>query len=295
VWHFGLATGCRRGVWARDLGVYAGSVPAGEERERGVPALEALDVARRAAQAGGEVLIRGLGRDKEVRGSRTSIVTWADGESQATIERLVLEAYPSHRVLGEEGRAGSLTSPNLWIVDPLDGTSNYAHDFPFYNVSVAYAEHGQVLAGAVYDPLRQELFCAARGHGATLNGQPLRVSGVHDPARAFVFSGFQSDDPAVVSLAVRRLERLANTLRAVRIPGSPALSLCYVAAGRAEGFCHSAIHSWDVAAGAIVVQEAGGTVTSYDAVPLDIDIESASSILASNGALHTELLALLRV
>ncbi len=127
----------------------------------------ALETATRAARAGGDVLRQGLTRDLETHGknSRTSIVTWADGEAQRVIEGILLADFPTHSILGEEGSAGVDSSASLWIVDPLDGTSNYAHGFPFYSVSVALVEDQEVVAGVVYDPLREELFAAARGYG----------------------------------------------------------------------------------------------------------------------------------
>ncbi|MDE3077375.1 MAG: inositol monophosphatase, partial [Chloroflexota bacterium] len=141
-------------------------------------------------------------------------------------------------------------------------------------------------------PLRGELFAAARGQGATLNGQPIAVSGTVDVGRALVVSGIQSDDRAVVQSAMERVQALINTVRAVRLPGSPALSLSYVASGRAEAFCHGCINSWDVAAGALLVEEAGGRVTRYQG-PWALDVQQASSILGSNGRVHESLLRVL--
>ena len=205
--------------------------------------------------------------------------------------RLLATERPDDAILGEEGSAGNAASPNVWIVDPLDGTSNYAHGFPIYCVSVGYAEKGQLVAGAVYDPLRDELFTATRGDGAYLNGAAIAVSDAEAFNRAMVFTGLQTDDADMVSQMLAQAGRLVNAARAVRSPGCPALSLCYVASGRCEAFCHGSLEPWDVAAGALIVQEAGGTATTYDGS--DFPLDRGTALAASNGRLHARLLELI--
>src|SRR6185437_10887944 len=163
--------------------------------------------------------------------------------------------------------SGDADAPDVWYVDPLDGTTNFAHGLPFYCVSVALRSAGQTVAGAVYDVPRDEMFAAGLGGGATVNGEPLRVSGVRRLDRALVVAQAQSVDPAQIRAYADLVERLMSVAGGLRSLGSPALTLCAIAAGRLEAYCEHAMDAWDIAAGQLILQEAGGLLTRFDRTP----------------------------
>jgi myo-inositol-1(or 4)-monophosphatase len=266
-----------------------------------------LETAVAAARAGGAVLVEGRRRPMEVarKNERTSIVTWADVTAQAAIVDVVTERFPDHAILAEEGgpaRAGATDDDApTWLIDPLDGTSNYAHGVPFACTSVAVRDADGLAAGAVFDPFRGELFIAARGRGAWLHGDAARgegawldgerlaVSHADSPAIALVCTGVQSDDPEVIAAFGRRVVALIRHCRAVRCVGSPALCLAYVAAGRIDAFLErGGTYAWDVGAGALLIAEAGGRVEDLDGGPVNLG-PGLADVLASNGAVHAAL------
>jgi myo-inositol-1(or 4)-monophosphatase len=267
-----------------------------------------LEVAVTAARAGGAVLTEGLQRPKQVelKSERSSIVTWADVTSQAAIFDVIAKAFPGHAILGEEGVGGVTESDHTWIVDPLDGTSNYAHGLPFACVSVALRDPDGVVVGAIFEPFRGELFTAVRGRGAWLGdgalhkenggedgGERLVVSAADSLARALVCTGLQSDDPEQIEAYGRRIVALYSTARGTRSLGSPALCLAYVAAGRIDAFLErDATYAWDVAAGALLITEAGGRCEDLDGGPLNLGI-GVANVLGSNGRIHDELAGLI--
>ena len=249
-----------------------------------------------AARAGGAVLMRRLraGADLEVgyKDARANLVTAADREAQRAVTAMILATFPHHLVNGEEGTAGDPGSSHVWYVDPLDGTTNYTHGLPFFCVSVALRAHGRTVAGAVYDPLHDELYAAGAGAGATLNGRPLRVSPVARLDRSLVVAQAQTVDPDEIRAYARLVERLMSVSGGVRSLGSPALTLCAIAAGRLEAYCEYAMDPWDIAAGQLIVQEAGGRLTLFDGRPH----ESADrvDVVASNSRIHPELITALK-
>lgn len=248
-----------------------------------------IDVAIRAAREAGAVLRSMLGTDIAVRAkdARTNLVTDADTRSEALIRRLIEEAFPGDAVLGEEGGARGDYVAGRWIVDPLDGTTNYAHGYRCFCVSIAYEGASGIEAGCVYDPMADEMFGAERGSGATCNGAPIRVSACADLSSAMLVTGFPAHQ---VDRPLHNLYPFADFLtitRAIRRDGSAALDLCYVACGRFDGFWEPALHAWDVAAGALIVAEAGGSVTGYRGEPLALD---AGRIVASNGLIHASMI-----
>jgi myo-inositol-1(or 4)-monophosphatase len=176
-------------------------------------------------------------------------------------------------------------------VDPLDGTVNFAHGYPFFSASVALARDGVTLAGAVYDPVKDELFTAERGSGAFLNGRRLRVSAASDLVKSLLVTGFPYDVHEDVDTKLRLFRRFMGVAQAVRRDGSAALDLCYLAAGRIDGFWEERLNPWDMAAGNLMVEEAGGRVSRYDGGPLGL---REDEIVASNGALHEAMLGVLR-
>jgi myo-inositol-1(or 4)-monophosphatase len=257
---------------------------------------ELLEVCVAAARAGGSVLIDGLSRDKQVqfKSERSSIVTWADVNAQAEIFRVVGEHFPEHSILGEEGDGGGPDTTYTWIVDPLDGTSNYASGIPFACTSVAVKDPDGVVAGAILEPFRDELFTATRGGGAWLAGERLSVTANDSLSRAVVATGLQSDDPAQIAAHVRRVEALHLHARGARAFGSPALCLAYVAAGRLDAFYErDATYAWDVAAASLMITEAGGRCEDLDGGPLNFG-HGIANVLGTNGAIHADLFDLIQ-
>ena len=264
---------------------------------------ELLEGAVAAARAGGTVLIEGLRRPKrvELKSERASIVTWADVTAQAAILDVIRERFPGHAVLAEEDHAGAAAggvaadeARVTWLVDPLDGTSNYAHGVPFACTSVAVRDAEGLAAGAILDPFREELFTAARGGGAWLGDESLAVSAVDSPERALVCTGIQSDDPEAIAAFGRRIVALSRECRGVRCVGSPALCLAYVAAGRIDAFLErDATFAWDVGAGALLITEAGGRIDDLDGGPLNLG-PGLANVLASNGGIHAALADIVR-
>ncbi len=253
----------------------------------------AIDAAHRA----GEVLLRKLPLTRQVRfkGQR-DIVTDADEAAQQVIAEVIRERYPRHAFLGEEGAhaADLLSATPTWIVDPLDGTSNYARRFPSFCVAVALAEAGALRVGAIYDPVRRETFYAAVGKGAFLQrgrAGPARlsVSATDDLANALVGVDW-ARDPALRSQTVAALGRVAAASRSVRATGSAALGLVYVAAGWLDAYYHLSLMPWDVAASAVIIREAGGTLTEPSGQPWSL---GQTAVVASNGRLHASVVATL--
>ncbi len=238
-----------------------------------------------AAREAGAVLMEHLHRPLQVeeKEHRADLVTVADRASESAIVARLHAEYPAATILGEEGGARKGTSNERWIVDPLDGTTNYAHAYPLFCVSIAYEAAGEVVAGVVYAPLMNELFAAERGAGATRNDVPIRVSSIADVAAAMLCTGFKPSD---YDRNAPYFARASNTAQAVRRDGSAALDLAYTAMGRFDGFWEFDLAPWDVAAGALIVREAGGTVSAVDGSPFSI---AGPSILATNGRIHEQV------
>ena len=245
------------------------------------------EVCQQAARAGGEVLLSWMDRFQAREKAPADLVSEADIESQRAIRALIGEAFPEHQFLGEESSdpAPPKSGP-CWIVDPLDGTTNYVHGVPHFAVSVALVEGGKPLVGTVYDPITQECFHAGSGAGAWLNGKSLSTSSVQDLSQALVASSF----PPVVqpeSPSVDQFLRLLPACQAVRRSGSAALNLAYLAAGRYDGCWALDLHPWDVAAGSLLITEAGGVISRPDGGPFDI--WNPLLVAASTESLHRTL------
>ena len=218
------------------------------------------------------------------------LVTEMDVEIERAFRAMIAERFPSHVVLGEEFAASAdreAASRYCWVLDPIDGTTNYAHGLPIFCASLALEIDGQAVVGAVYDPNRRELFTAERGHGAWLNGVPLRVSTSAALIDSLLVTGFHYDIHKDSSELIELFGEFISRARAVRRLGSAALDLCYVAAGRFDAFWEHKLQPWDVAAGALIVQESGGKVTTVDGAPFGSRI---GSVLASNGSIHPAML-----
>jgi myo-inositol-1(or 4)-monophosphatase len=265
----------------------------------GWPEATPLRVAEQAARAGGKVVARHA-RDADLRvaykDARANLVTIADIESQRAVTEVIAAAFPDHSVIGEEGTVGDEHATWAWYVDPLDGTTNYAHGLPFFCVSVALraggpGRAGTTVAGAVYDPLHGDLYSAARHQGAFQNGSSLRVSPATRLRRSLVVAQAQSVDDGEIRAYAALVDRLMRVAGGVRSLGSPALSLCAIAAGRLEAYCEYAMDPWDILAGQLIVQEAGGRVTTFDGGPHDT--AGRADVVATNGHVHDELIAAL--
>ena len=221
------------------------------------------------------------------------LVTEVDFECERMCRAVLAERFPDHDVLAEEmgaTAAGSARSRFRWVFDPLDGTTNYAHGLPIYCASLGLEIDGRVEVGAIYDPTRRELFTAERGEGAYLNGRRLQVSERAALVDALLVTGFPYDVHKHGGDLVGMFGAFLSRARAVRRLGSAALDLCYVAAGRFEAFWEQYLKPWDVAAGALIVEEAGGRVTGMDGTPLDL---ASPHLIASNGYVHDQMLAVI--
>ena len=250
-----------------------------------------LEVAIESARIAGGILRSRFGQVQRVRHKgEIDLVTEADEIEEQAIVAEIRRHFPTDSILAEEGSAGGENPERRWIVDPLDGTTNFAHGYPFFAVSIALRVRGVLEAGVVYDPVRDELFTARAGAGARLNGEPIHVSAIDRLEASFLCTGFPYDR-SQMEAALDLWRRFVVRAQAVRRDGAAALDLCYVAMGRFDGFWEQSLQPWDVAAGALMVAEGGGQLTSYGGTAFEIE---SPSILASNGLLHRELLRLLR-
>jgi len=218
-------------------------------------------------------------------------VTDVDHRAEETVVGFLERVFPDFGILAEEREEIGARSGFRWILDPLDGTTNYAHGYPFFCVSLACQKDDAVVWGGVYDPLRDELFTAARGGGAFLNGARIAVSAVDRLDRAMLCTGFPYDVHDSRENNLNHFAAFVKTAQAVRRDGAAALDLCYVGAGRFDGFWEMKLKPWDMAAGCLVVQEAGGVVSDFDGNPLGLD---RGAVLAAGSMLHPAMIAVLR-
>jgi myo-inositol-1(or 4)-monophosphatase len=256
-------------------------------------------VAINTASKAGEWIKSKLGDINKVdtKYSSHDLVTEVDKGSEMMIRNLIMTHFPSHSFLGEEGvEPGPAASAKalqevseeeyVWIVDPIDGTTNFIHGFPFFTVSIALAYRGEVIVGVVYDPSRDELFVAEKGKGAYLHGKKTRVSGEDKLVDSLIATGFPADRYGALAVNLRGIQALAPQVRNIRMAGSAALHLAYVAAGRLTGFWEIGLNSWDIAAGALLIQESGGKVTDTEGRPYTLAVRN---IMATNSKIHDEL------
>ena len=245
-----------------------------------------------AVHEGGVVLMKYFGKVRSIYyKGEINLVTEADKKVEETILRIVQQNYPDHRILAEETGARGESSPFKWIIDPLDGTTNYAHGYPCFCISIAIEYEGEVLYGVVYDPLRDELFTAEQGKGAYLNEKAIRVSSTQDLNRSLLCTGFPYDVRDDINNHLSSFRNFLMKAQAVRRDGSAALDLSYLAAGRFDGFWERRLHPWDVAAGSLLVIEAGGKLSTFKGEAFSI---YAPEIVASNGAIHPSMIEILR-
>jgi myo-inositol-1(or 4)-monophosphatase len=251
-----------------------------------------LATAIEAVTRAGRIQLEHFGNIQQIRKKGAiDLVTEVDVEVERMFRALVAERFPRHRILAEElggEQQGERASPYCWIFDPVDGTTNYAHGMPIFCSSLALEIDGRVELGAVYDPTRRELFTAERGGGARLNGMPLHVSTADALIDSMLCTGFPYHVHDIVDEVVGLFASFVGRARAVRRLGSAAIDLCYVAAGRLDGFWERFLSPWDIAAGALIVEEAGGRVSDFDGGPFDA---RGREVVASNGLIHADMLA----
>lgn len=250
-----------------------------------------VQTAEEAARRAGHVLRAWSSKFTVREKSRSNLVTEADEASQKAIFEFIHGRYPNHRFCGEEGLSVETgDSPYRWVIDPLDGTTNYVHGFPYYAVSIGLECHGEMIVGAVFDPTHDEMFLAVRGEGATLNRRPLRCSAVNDLEQALVIASLpvstnEHDE------AVRRFLKVLPAAQSVQRTGSAAMNLANIAAGRVDGFWSTSLKPWDMAAGILLVEEAGGKISKIDGSPFQLEVPD---LLATNGThIHSQLLPIL--
>ena len=248
-----------------------------------------LDFIENIAAQAGDILLALAHSDLQVEHkSRIDLVTKADHDSEQFLINAIHEAFPDHAIVAEESGSWAGQQDHQWYIDPLDGTLNYAHGVPIYCVSIGYAYQGRMELGVVYDPTREEFFSAQRGQGATLNGQPIQVSQFTQLIDCMLGTGFSHQTDQQLEDSFATFMHLSKISQSVRRIGSAALGIAYVAAGRMDGFWEASINQWDIAAGALLVEEAGGVVT-------DIHGESdymsnPPSILCANPVIHRRML-----
>jgi len=254
-----------------------------------------IELAMRAAREAGAIL-----QDFATRGfqvthkGRINLLTEADLASERYIKQLITEHFPTHRIIAEESWDGThdVNDENhCWIIDPLDGTTNFAHSFPCYAVSIGVERKGESVAGVIYDPTRDELFAAERGAGATMNGLRIRVSDVSQLEKALVVSGFPYDVRERMDEYLPAWRAFLQHAQGVRRLGAAAIDMACVANGRLDGFWENGLNAWDVAAGWVIIEEAGGRVTKLDGSPFN---NYSASLLCTNSLIHDEMLAVLR-
>jgi myo-inositol-1(or 4)-monophosphatase len=253
---------------------------------------EMVEVAIEAAKAAGEILKENLGKSLEIGfKGEINLVTDIDINSEKTIVQIIRNKYPDHQILTEEGEGQKGDSSHKWIIDPLDGTTNYAHGYPCFCVSIAFEKNGDVLFGVIYDPVLDELFTAEKGSGACLNGRKIRVSSTDKLIHGMLATGFPYDLRESQNNNLIHFDNFIMSAQAIRRAGSAALDLCYVAMGRFDGFWELKLSPWDMAAGSLIVREAGGIVSDFKGGTFDI---YSKEILASNGRIHDGMVEILK-
>ncbi len=246
-------------------------------------------------ESAGEVLLKHFGNIREGSFDRKSdidLVTVADKEAEVVIKRIIAGAHPDHEILAEEsglqkGRQGGMR----WLIDPVDGTTNFAHGCPIFSVSIALEKDGEMVLAGVYNPYHKETWLAEKGSGATHNGKKIKVSDISEVKNALVVSGFPYDRRERVHHYLKAWELMIGRAQGLLRLGSAALDLCYVASGRVEAYWEESLHPWDTAAGWLIAEEAGATVTDFGGERFN---PYKKQVLATNGKVHEEMLAVLR-
>jgi myo-inositol-1(or 4)-monophosphatase len=253
---------------------------------------EFLVFTQRLAQHVGDLLYRDCRNTTKLieHKGAVDLVTQFDRQSQDLIVRDIEQHYPDHSILSEEDIMKNSGNTMKWIIDPLDGTTNFTHGLPIWSLSIALERKGEVIVGVVYDPTRQELFSAQQGNGARLNGVPIKVSVTTELDKALLVTGFPYDIRESEENNLDHFSKFALCSQAVRRLGSAALDLCYTACGRFDGYWEQKLSPWDQAAGSLIVKEAGGAITDFSGEPFSI---YRNKVLATNGLIHEQMMDIL--
>jgi len=254
---------------------------------------EYLMVSEEAARKAGRLLKKNINKSNEIfyKGA-VDLVTSFDTRAQRTILDHLSSFFPHHGYLAEEGLSQNKGADMRWIIDPLDGTTNYAHHYPVFTVSIALERKSEVILGLVYDPMREEMFSALEGKGAFLNGKKISVSGTDELDKSLLATGFPYDVRASQENNISHFNNFVIRAQGIRRCGSAAMDLCYVACGRYDGFWELKLKPWDMAAGAFIVQEAGGRVSDFRGGAFSV---FGSEILATNGLIHQQMVDILEL
>lgn len=251
-----------------------------------------LDVAIKASHEAGALLRQKFGTSLHIdKKGRINVVTEADLAAEKLIREIISFHFPNHDFLGEESGIISRSNAPLWIVDPLDGTTNFAQGYPFFSVSIALEINKEIVVGVVYAPISDETFHACKGEGAYLNGKPIHVSNHNVLEESLLVTGFPYDVSRDPDLLLSLFREMVIRARGIRRDGSAALDLCYVASGRFDAFWEVGLHPWDMAAGSLLVREAGGRMTNFNN---DIHQLSFRDMLASNTLLHEDIMSIIK-
>lgn len=250
---------------------------------------ELLKFGIKIAKKSGKILLKHYGHAHKIEfKSKNNLLTEADKKSEYYIVKKISRRYPDHEILAEESGEKPISEISeehiRWIIDPLDGTTNFAHGFPFFSVSIGIEKDGEVIGGIVYIPILKELFYAGKYMGAFLNGRKISVSDTENLDKSLLATGFPGEHREI---NLPYFENFLFKTQAMRRTGSAAMDLCYTACGRLDGFWELGLHSWDIAAGALIVEEAGGRVTNMDGSALKLN---GANILATNGKIHEEMM-----
>ena len=249
-----------------------------------------LNIAIRAAHRAGDFIVRKINKLPDLKievKARNDFVTEVDRQAENLIIEELTKSFPSHGILAEESGESKGQDEFRWIIDPLDGTTNYLHGFPHYAVSIACEHQGRLTHAVIYDPYKQELFAASRGDGATLNNRRIRVANLKTAQSALLATGFPFRDPDQLDDFMKTFSAFFHKATDIRRAGSAALDLAYVAAGRLDGYWEAGLGPWDIAAGALIVREAGGLVTDFNG---DADFLDKGEVVAGNPRIISDLL-----
>lgn len=251
---------------------------------------EFLGTAFRAALLAGDFVRRNLGKiskdDIDIK-QTSDFVTYIDRESEQIIIKTIRDKFPDHHFLAEESLKESGTGQYRWIIDPLDGTTNYIHGYPIFSLSIALQFHDEIILGLVYDPLRKEIFTAKKGKGTFLNGKKTKVSAAGDMSNSLIATGFPFRKRELIDPYLALFKNIFSKVSDIRRAGSAALDLAHVACGRCEGFFELSLGPWDIAAGSVLIKEAGGVITDFGG---GNDYLSTGNVVAAAPALHGEIL-----
>ena len=251
---------------------------------------EFMGAAFRAAMLAGDLIVKNLGRiseDDVTIKQASDFVTRVDRESEQLIINTIKQKFPDHHFLAEESVKDIETGEYRWIIDPLDGTTNFIHGYPVFSVSIALEYKKEIILGAIFDPLRDEIFTAEKGKGAFLNGQPVNVSAISELENSLITTGFPFRRKNFIDNYLKLFKNIFHKVSDIRRAGSAALDLAYLACGRCDAFFEIGLSAWDVAAGSIIIKEAGGIITDFGGGP---DYLATGNIVAGTPALHGDIL-----